>query len=249
MKILMLDIETKPHKAYCWGLFDQRIGLNQIVEAGGTLCWAARWVGDKEGKFFFGAEWETKKDYIKTIWNLLDEADAVIHYNGKKFDIPTLNWEFIQHGLTPPSPYKEIDLLQTTRQKFKPASRKLDYVASKLGIGAKVSHAGMPLWTGCMNGNRKDRKTMKEYNIQDVFLLEELYLKLLPWIGSHPNRQVYSGERDTCPSCGSHDIHYRGYAYTNATKARKFKCNGCGSWSKSSKSEKGAASNLRGGNI
>ena len=119
MKTLLLDIETKPHKAYCWGLFDQRIGLNQIVEAGGTLCWAAKWLGAPENEVIFSAEWDDD-DFIGKIWDLLDEADAVVHYNGKKFDIPTLNWEFIKQEGTPPSPYKEIDLLQTVRQRFNP---------------------------------------------------------------------------------------------------------------------------------
>tara|TARA_A100000171_G_C2107726_1_gene133256 strand:+ start:493 stop:1233 length:741 start_codon:yes stop_codon:yes gene_type:complete len=246
MKILMLDIETSPHKAYCWGLFDQRIGLNQIVEPGSTMCWAARWYGAPEGEFAFGAEWEDK-DFIGQIWDMLDEADAVIHYNGKKFDMPTLNWEFIQQGGTPPAPYKEIDLLQTVRQKFRPASRKLDYVAQELGIGEKIKHAGMDLWRGCMEGDKDSQEQMKAYNIQDVFLLEELYERLLPWIGNHPNRQLYSGDRDTCPSCGGSHIEYRGYSYSNAGKFRRFRCNDCGSWSKSPKSVD--TSNLRGGNI
>ena len=91
MKTLLIDIETKPHKAYCWGLFDQRIGLNQIVEAGGTLCWAAKWMGDPDSEVMFGAEWDGTKDFIGRMWDLLDEADAIVHYNGKKFDTPTFN--------------------------------------------------------------------------------------------------------------------------------------------------------------
>lgn len=247
MKTLLIDIETKPHKAYCWGLFDQRIGLNQIVEPGGTLCWAAKWLGDPSSKIMFGAEWDGTKDFIGRIWDLLDEADAIVHYNGKKFDTPTLQWEFIKREGTPPSPFREIDLLQTVRQKFKPASRKLDYVAQELGIGQKVQHAGMPLWTGCMNGDKESQEEMKGYNIQDTILLEELYLRLLPWMTNHPNRQLYSGERDTCPSCGGKHIQYRGYSYTNASKFRRFRCESCGSWGKSPKAVD--TSNLRGGNV
>jgi hypothetical protein len=245
MKILMLDIETYPHKAYCWGLFDQRIGLNQIVEAGRTACWAAKWLG--EDVWDFGAEWDGTNDFIGRIWDLLDEADAVIHYNGKKFDIPTLNWEFVQQKGTPPAPYKEIDLLQTVRRKFKPASRKLDYIAEKLGIGKKIEHEGMGLWKGCMEGDKDCQKRMKEYNIQDTHLLEELYEILLPWITAHPNRQLYDDARDTCPTCGSNSIQYRGYSYTGASKFRRFRCNSCGTWGKSPKSI--LTSNLRGGNI
>mgnify|MGYP003108847891 CR=1 FL=1 len=247
MKILMLDVETYPNKVYSWGLFNQNIGLNQIVEPGSTACWAARWHGAPEGEFFFGAEWDDN-DFIGDMWDLLDEADAVIHYNGTKFDMPTLNWAFIKQGGTPPSPYKEIDLLRTVRQKFRPASKKLDFVSQELGIGAKIQHRGMDLWHGCMEGDKECHKEMRDYNIQDVFLLEELYEKLLPWIGNHPNTQVYTGERDTCPKCNSGSIQYRGFAYTNAGKSKKYRCNDCGSWSKSSKAEQ-FKSNLRGGNI
>ena len=48
MKILLLDIETAPNRVYCWGLWDQNIGLNQIEEPGYTLCFSAKWHGQKE---------------------------------------------------------------------------------------------------------------------------------------------------------------------------------------------------------
>ena len=48
MKILYLDIETAPNLVFTWGLFNQNIGLNQIVKPGYTLCFAAQWEGKKE---------------------------------------------------------------------------------------------------------------------------------------------------------------------------------------------------------
>ena len=32
---------------------------------------------------------------VSRVHGLLDDADVVCHYNGKKFDIPTLNREFL----------------------------------------------------------------------------------------------------------------------------------------------------------
>ena len=49
-KILSLDIETAPAKVYCWGLWDQNIGINQIVEDGYVLCWCAKWIDKKEAR-------------------------------------------------------------------------------------------------------------------------------------------------------------------------------------------------------
>ena len=50
-KILVLDIETKPALAYVWGLFDQNIGLNQIVEVGSVICFAAKWYDERKVMF------------------------------------------------------------------------------------------------------------------------------------------------------------------------------------------------------
>lgn len=76
---------------------------------------------------------------LKQIHALLNEADAVVHYNGAKFDIPTLNKEFILHGLPPPAPYKQIDLLRTARSQFKFPSNKLDYIAQALDLGKRLN--------------------------------------------------------------------------------------------------------------
>jgi len=232
MKILHTDIETYPNKAYVWGLWKQNIAINQIVEAGYTACWAAKWHGSDE--IFFDAEWRNK-NFIKEIHTLLDEADVVVHYNGKKFDIPMLNREFITHDLPPPAPYKEIDLLQVAR-KFRFPSKKLDYVAQELNIGQKVQHAGMPLWTGCMAGDKDSQKIMEVYNLEDVELLERLYEKLLPWITQHPNHGLFTdGSDHVCPNCGSHNIVKRGYRDTRVGRYQRYRCNGCGAWSSDGK--------------
>jgi hypothetical protein len=48
MKTLYLDIETTPIKAYVWGLWDQNVSINQIIEPTEMLCFGARWGGSKK---------------------------------------------------------------------------------------------------------------------------------------------------------------------------------------------------------
>jgi DNA polymerase elongation subunit (family B) len=176
---------------------------------------------------------------LRSIYYLLDEADAVVHYNGTKFDIPTLNQEFISVGLTPPSSYKQIDLLRTTRGQFRFPSNKLDYVSRVLGLGQKLEHKGHDLWIGCMEGNQECWATMEKYNIQDVVLLEKLYNKLRPWIKNHPNVGLYAEvETAMCPVCGGSHLTKRGKAHTALGTYTRFRCNDCGKWSRSRKSEK-----------
>ena len=232
MKILLADVETKPNLVASWGLFKQNIAINQIFEPGATISWAAKWVGDKDVSFMSEYH-DGEAEMIQGIHDLLDEADAVITYNGKKFDIPTLNKEFVLYGLPPPSPYKNIDLYATVRSQFRFTSNKLDFICQQLGLGAKVKHKGMDLWRECMDGNEKSWNQMRRYNIQDVKLLEKLYKHMLPWIKGHPNVALYdSAGKPTCPSCGSTKLQYRGYSYTQVGKFHRVCCNSCGTWSR-----------------
>jgi len=233
MKILLLDIETSPNTAHVWGLWQQNVSINQLMESSYVMCWAAKWLDKKE--VMFDSVYESKpKAMIKKIHGLIDEADAIIHYNGSKFDMPTLNKEFLLHNLPPPSPVKQIDLLQTSRNRFKFPSNKLDYVAQALGVGEKVKHIGHELWIRCMNKDPEAWAMMKKYNKHDVVILERVYEKMIGWIPNHPNHNHFSEER-VCPSCASHKVQQRGYAVLTAGKYPRFQCQDCGSWFRGNK--------------
>jgi hypothetical protein len=227
-----LDIETAPHKVYAWGLHDVNIGINQIVEPGYTLCWAAKWRGRSE-VLFGSSHRHGQKQMVRSVHKLLDECDAVVHFNGRNFDVPTLNKEFLLHDLPPPAPFKHVDLLWACRQLFKFASNKLDYLAQALGEGAKVEHKGMDLWRGCMAGDEASWRIMERYNRHDVRLTERLYERLLPWLPNHPNHgQFHEGEGAVCPRCGSDKLQRRGvYRAAVHTYARHY-CKSCGAWSR-----------------
>ena len=232
MKILHMDIETFPNIVYAWGLFKQNVSINQIVKSGYTACWAAKWHG-KAGVEYMGLNKHKKADMLQGIWDLLDEADAVCHYNGERFDIPTLNKEFIKEGLGVPSPYHQIDLLKVAKKQFRFASNKLDYVSQFLGLGAKTKHMGMDLWRGCMDGNDKDWKIMERYNKQDVRLLEKVYKRLLPWIKTHPNHALYTHTtRPVCTNCGSSHMQSRGTYTTKTQEYQRYHCQSCGTWNR-----------------
>jgi DNA polymerase elongation subunit (family B) len=227
MKILALDIETAPNLAFVWGLWNQNIGINQIEASGYTLCYSAKWVGSKP-IIFDSLHINSSKKMIKGLHKLMNEADAILHYNGKKFDIPTINKEFVTLGLTPPSPYKHIDLLNVCRQNFRFPSNKLDYISQALGLGEKVRHNGHELWVGCMRDDHESWKVMERYNKHDVVLLEKLYEKLKPWIKNHPNHNLYNN--GCCTNCGSDKLQSRGYGMTNANVYRRVYCTSCGTW-------------------
>ncbi len=99
----MIDIEVSPNTAHVWGIYDQNISINQLLESSYTLCYAAKWYG--ESKIMFDSIQKSgKKKMLESVHKLLDEADAVVHYNGSRFDIPILQKEFLLSGMNPPAP-------------------------------------------------------------------------------------------------------------------------------------------------
>ncbi len=241
-KILVLDIETKPLKAYCWGLFDQNISLDMIIEDWSVLAWAAKWIGDDK---VFYQDLSENTDYtkdeliIRGIWELLNECDAVLTQNGKKFDIPKLNAKFIEYGLDMPSPYRHIDTY-TIKRKLGLTSKKLAYSTSKFNEKyKKLDHGkfpGMSLWLECLKGNKEAWAEMKEYNIHDVLALEELYTTKLRKLDNTINFGVFTGEGG-CPNCGSLELTDKGYSYTKTGAFQTFKCRRCGSYAQSKENE------------
>jgi len=229
MKILLLDIETSPNVAHVWGLWQQNVALNQLMESSYTLCWAAKWHDQKE-IMFESVHRSKPKQMIRKIHDLLSEADMVVHYHGTSFDMPTLNKEFLLHDIQPPPPVKELDLLKVVRKRFRFPSNKLDYVAQRLGLGKKFEHEGHMLWIKCMNNDPAAWKCMEKYNRHDVVLLGKLYDRLLPWMNAHANHSLYGAEPSCCPNCGKTSFQRRGLAYTKTVAYHRYQCTACGTW-------------------
>lgn len=235
MEVLIVDIETAPNLVYVWDLFKTTVRPEQIVEPTEMICWAAKWL-DKEPILFRSTHHDGHEKMIDDIWKLIDDTDVVVHYNGRRFDMPHLNREFLLREMPPPSPVRQVDLYQTCKSRFKFASNALKHVAPYIGLDEKVGHEGFELWKRCLAEEESAWKVMRRYNKQDVVLTEQLYTRLLPWISNHPSRAAYAGE-DCCPACGSKELIARGFAYTQQSAYHRFRCKACGRWSRSTKVE------------
>lgn len=231
-RILLLDIETSPHTVLVWDLKPYYISTDQLQKPSRVLCFAAKWLGEKETMFYSGrAGQKAHERMVRAAHRLITEADAVVHYNGTKFDLPTLHREMVELGMTPPSPAVEHDLLSVVRKKFRFASNKLSYVAKRLRLGSKAPHKGLDLWIGCMAGDPKSWKVMERYNRQDITLTERLYYRLRPWMESHINMGLwFKGPARVCPNCGSDKLIIHGVRGQGGHLYRRYFCQSCGAW-------------------
>lgn len=229
-KVLTLDIETSPALAYVWGLYDQNVSVSQIVAPSRMLCFAGKWLGDKQTTF--ASEYhDGKKAMVQTVWDMLNDADICVGYNHVKFDIPHINREFMLAGLVPPSPVQHIDLLQVMRRNFKMMSNKLGYVTNAVGLDSKLDTGGQTLWNDVMANDPKAWDKFRKYNIQDVVITEQLFELLAPWIkGVHAG--LFTGDPSCCYSCGSINLVAHGVTRSKNAAWPLTQCADCGAWNK-----------------
>lgn len=234
-RVVFLDIERQSGIADgIWQSKQTWLNPSQMLEAPSTICFAWKWAGEDEVRF--AAEWQGgHKKMVKTAHRVLDEADYVVGWNSKNFDVKHLRTEMLLAGLMPPSPWKDIDLLLTARRNFGFLSNRMAYIAEQLEVGAKLATGGASLWRSLRQDKgeklRESRALMEEYNRQDVVLTEELYYLMLPWV-SGLNIPLVNGGSDTpaCSNCGSESIQYRGYQMAATRRYRRFQCQACGKW-------------------
>lgn len=224
-KILYIDIEWEPATAYVWKMWDVNISPDQLIDNGGMLCFCAHWEGSQE--FLFYSKWEHGREGMaEAAQQLFMEADAVVTYNGDRYDIPKITGEILLAGLAPPPVVTSIDLLKAVK-KFGFVMNRLAYIGPLLKLGGKVKHEGFSLWKDVMAGSVKAQKKMKKYCIQDVKLTVKLYHKILPFIRNHPHMGKTAAE---CGACGSTKTHNRGTRRTKTFLIQRHQCQDCGSW-------------------
>jgi len=235
-KVLVFDIETSPLKAYIFAtrLWNTNVSEEQVLSEWFMLCWSAKWLFDDKIISDRLTSREAKREddsrIVKSLWKLLDEADIVIAHNGDKFDVPNMNTRFIVNGLPPTSPYQTIDTCSIAKRQFGFSHNNLNALARVFGFKPKLE-TNFQLWKSCVDGNEKALQRMELYNKGDVDTLEEVYMKIRPWIHSHPNLALYTESTESmCSNCMSTNIIKTDkFYYTSTGRYELYRCE-CGAY-------------------
>lgn len=232
-KILLLDIETSLMKFYGFSPKTEYIPHEMMIEDWSVICWGAKWLFEPEimGDAVTPKEAIARDDkrILQGIWDLIDEADICVTQNGINFDLKKLRSRFIERDFPPPSHFMNVDTLKVAREVFNWSYNRLDALGMKFGIGRKA-HMEIEDWIQCTKGSPEHITKMFEYCKRDVApLLEDVYLKMLPWIPNHPNLNLYTEhDADVCPKCESQDLTWGSKYPTPQGMWEGFRCNTCG---------------------
>lgn len=225
-KILTIDIERLPGIAYVWDPKTKYVAPRNFKEWPSLLCFAARWYGDRT--MVFESAWNDRERMINKAWELYNEADVVVTYNGVRFDNKHLMSDWLEAGLNPPMPWKDLDLFQQVK-KFGFESKSLDSVTRRLGRPGKPVFYDMDGAWACMDGDKEAQKEMEFYNESDVELTEWLHDRLLGWMPNAPFKGTF-GDDKACNQCGGKNLtlqvdkKYRAVVLDYAL----YRCDDCG---------------------
>ena len=250
-RILLCDIESSPALLAGWGLHNQNFGLSQILEQPRIIMVGYKWYGGT-GARAVSEYHHGREEMLQRTRDLLDEADAVVTYNGASFDEPWLMGEFAREGLEVPSPWKTVDLYKVGKKSFRFISHKLQYLSESLLEDSKVSTGGFQLWRDCLwNEDEESKKhawnKMRRYCRHDVDLLEPLFETLRPYFPANLNLAALSGNFSfCCPVCESEHVQRRGSAVKGSRRYARFQCQDCGKWFSDNKMLEGESSPVGG---
>jgi len=166
------------------------------------------------------------KQVVKDLHKMLMSADILIGHNLKAFDVKKFNARAIYHGLKPIPPTRTIDTLTEARRIAKFTSNRLDYLGEHLGVGGKLpTETG--LWDKARQGDVAATKRMVKYCKRDVDLLEKVYMRLRPYMISHPN--IAQVDSLNCPKCNSdHTKKHQLKTSSTGIRRRQYQCLDCG---------------------
>lgn len=247
-RIILYDIETIPNLQAAlenWvDLVPPFPGKKPTMSASvSTICsFGYRVFGEKNAvgvNAWDFPEWEKDVNddsaICKRALEVFKDADAVVTFNGKRFDEKFIQTRLGIHGLDFMCKVPHIDLCKVTAANMFLLNNRLKTVAKFLLNDKKLDHDGWPLWVKTHGGVNRVRDVraealMSKYNLKDVNLMVPLFKRLRPLIKNIPNHNAFTeaGSKNVCPACGSTRLVSNGIRATQLRIYRRLNCKDCG---------------------
>lgn len=231
-----------------WPQLSNYPGLTLKATISSIICAGYKILGEKKTHCINA--WDFKQwtkdinnDYevVKAIKEILEDADAVVTHNGKKFDWKYLQTRIMFHKLKPLHKIKHVDTREEAKKHLFAFNNKLNTIGELLANEKKLTHEGWDLWVKVCEDDKKSKKKMADYCKQDVNLLEKCFKELRPLITAIPNYNLFNAidvnGQPQCPKCGSTRLLKNGLRphLTSTNFYQRLRCKDCGGSSRTDK--------------
>jgi len=211
-------------------------GLTMKATHNSVICFGYKVLGEKSPQCLNAWDYRgwkkdvnNDKELVEAARDILITADGIVTHNGTRFDIKFLNSRLVYHGLAPLPKIPHIDTCSVAKSKLFLFNNRLNTLAEFLGVETKMENGGWPLWEKVLTRDPKSMKIMTAYCKQDVNVLEQAYLRLLPMMGNVPNYNLFSGTKEiVCPNCGGTHAHKHGTRTMPNRIVQRYICTNCG---------------------
>ena len=247
-RIIAYDLETLPNLPEAlkqWTQLSSYPGQTLKASISTIICAGWKVLGSKQVQCINAWDFpEWKKDVnddkkvCQAIYDVLKDADCVLTHNGKRFDWKFLQTRLMFHGLQHLPKIHHVDTCAEAKKNMMVFNNRLNTLARFLTDDEKMDHEGWDLWVKVHARDPKAMKTMEKYCKQDVLVLEKVFNKLRPVIGSLPNQNLFNPlKAKACPGCGSSRLVGRGKSYTLTRTYHRYVCKDCRHWCRTDASD------------
>ena len=242
-RIIIFDIETLPNLKEVMRVFPSLSdywGQTLKASINSIICFGYKVVDeDKKAKCVNAWDFpswnkDVNDDYeiVKALRKILNEADAVVTHNGKRFDFKFIQSRLLYHNLPLLHDIKHIDTCTLAKKNLFLFNNKLNTLGKFILDEGKLENGGWDLWCRVMERDPKAMKLMSDYCKQDVNLLEKVFLRVRPFAKNIPNHNLFLSSEDgsnLCNSCGSVNLQKNGIRTTLSSISQRYRCLDCGS--------------------
>lgn len=202
-----------------------------------TICsFGYKYLGDDKSECinawdFPGWDYSVNDDgeVVAAGYELLKDADGIVTHNGKSFDLKLFNTRLMIHGFPPLPKIPHVDTKLVAKRHFSFYSNSLNHLAKRLGVETKMG-TGSELWDRVLDREESAMQHMSDYCAQDVQVLEQVFLKLRPYMTNIPNYNLFveNPEIRVCPNCGGLRSHKHGMQVAKTNIYQRYQCQTCG---------------------
>ena len=159
---------------------------------------------------------------------IMSQADVMLTFNGKNFDIKYMQSKFMRYGLPALPEISHVDLYQTARTKMRLTRKSLANISHYLQLTNEKTKLDWDIWRRAAKGYTKEIRYIRDHGAADIYVTQELYEKhMRQYVRQHPRVSGYG----PCRRCGADTLERRGVAVTILKgQQHRYQCRTCAGW-------------------